>query len=107
VIKVYRVVRIETASKATFNLSRDKEISEWLKENTDFFSSVDKQGNGLTSIFVDDLERMLDEIGDRIDEDTKKRIREDMELAISDDNTVIDYLSLDLPNAPPGTRWDL
>jgi len=97
-IKVYRVIRIETADEATFDLSRDKEISEWLKAHTDFFSSVDKQGNGLTSLFVEDLERMLDEIGDRIDEDTKNKIREDMELAINEDNTVIDYLSLDLPN---------
>jgi len=90
-VRAYRVIKIETAHPESFNLWHNDEILGWLEEHTNFLDSLDTDGNGLTSILVEDLERMLAEIGDSIDKDTKERIEGDIEFAKSQGDEVIQY----------------
>jgi len=90
-VRAYRVIKIETAHPESFNLWHDDEVLGWLEEHTDFLDNLDRDGNGLTSILVEDLERMLAEIGDSLNKDTKERIEADIKFAKSRDDEVIKY----------------
>jgi len=90
-VRAYRVIKIETAHPESFNLWHDKEILGWLERHTDFIDNLDRDGNGLTYILVEDLERMLAEIGDSLNKDTKERIEADIKFAKSRDDEVIQY----------------
>jgi len=76
----HRVVKIETAGES-FNLSHDELISDWLNEKTGFFQRLNSDGVGLTCINVSDLKSLLKKFGKRIDKQTQKAIREDIEFA--------------------------
>jgi hypothetical protein len=80
-VRAYRVIEIKTAHPESFNLWHDDEVLGWLEAHTDFLDKLDRGGNGLTSILVEDLERMLTEIGDSLDKDTKERIEGDIKFA--------------------------
>jgi flagellar biosynthesis chaperone FliJ len=76
----HRVVKIETVGES-FNLWHDNKITHWLGKKTDFFQRLNSDGAGLTCLDVSNLKNLLNELGKRIDKQTQKAIREDIEFA--------------------------
>jgi hypothetical protein len=89
-IRAHRVEEIKT-NGGSFNLWHDEKVVDWLRQNTCFFEPLNLDWCGLTEVEVDDLKTMLSEIGDEIDEDTKKAIMEDIRSAEDQDNSYVQY----------------
>jgi hypothetical protein len=80
-IRAHCVEEIKTNGES-FNLWHDRPVVEWLLRNTSFFNSLNCDCCGLTEVSVEALERMLSEIGDKIDPLVKEAIERDIRLAI-------------------------
>ena len=89
-IRAYRVTEIKT-SGVSFNLWHDETVIDWLCENTSFYDTLDYDGCGLTDISDEELKTMLSEIGEKLNEDLKKSIKEDIEFAESQGNGYVQY----------------
>ncbi len=89
-VRAHRVINIKTAD-ATFDMWHDVEVVKWLERNTGFLEPL-FDGTGLTEVRVDDLEEMLEEIGDKISEDVKKNLVKDIKIAKKQGNEFISYL---------------
>ena len=74
-VRAYLVKEIKFADGASFNLWHDEAVMDWLEGNTDFYSRLNGDGNGMTEISVEDVERMLAELGDKIIPAPAKRCR--------------------------------
>jgi hypothetical protein len=89
-IRAHRVIEIKT-SGSSFNLYHDEDVTDWLEMHTYFFHSLNEDSCGLTGVSVEELKDMLSEIGEKLHEDVKKSIKEDIEFAESQGNGYVQY----------------
>ena len=71
-----------------------KEISFnlWHDEgNTDFYSRLNGDGNGMTEVSVEHVERMLAELGDKIDSGTRRTMQGDIAWAKAKGDNWLEY----------------
>jgi len=58
-VRAYRVNKLEWENRATFNLWHDKEIIEWLENNTSFYDGLNSDcSSGITELSISDIERV-------------------------------------------------
>ena len=74
-IRAHRVEKISWAD-SSFNLCHDEELMGFL-EKCGFYEKLDLDGCGLAEISVEILQEALEKVK-KIDNDTKKNIREDI-----------------------------
>jgi len=89
-IRAHHVEEIKTSGES-FNLWQDRPVVEWLMRNTSFFDSLDCDCCGLTEVSVEDLERMLSEIGEKIDPGVRKMIERDIRFAVEKGDDYVPY----------------
>jgi hypothetical protein len=89
-IRAHRVIEIKT-SGSSFNLYHDEDVTDWLGEHTSFNGTLNCDCCGLTEVSVEGLKDMLSEIGEKLDEDVKKSIKEDIEFAESQGDEYVQY----------------
>ena len=79
-VRAHRVNNIEYQS-ATFNLWHDEKVVGWLVDNTCFFNYLTPDSYGIATVSVDNLKKLLEEVGGDIDKKVFKAIMEDIQFA--------------------------
>jgi len=91
-VRAYRVNKISTAKSSTFNLWYDKELMNFIEHQSDFMDSLNMDGNGITEIRVEVLERALAKAKElNLESDTVKAIKRDIAWAKRHDEEYISY----------------
>jgi hypothetical protein len=89
-VRAYHVIEIKT-DRDSFNLWNDKKVVDWLLRETSFFQSLNEEWHGLTDVSIEDLERMLSEIGKEIDGDVREAIKKDIKFAEEQGDEYVQY----------------
>jgi len=89
-IRAHRVEEIKVKGES-FNLWHDRSVVDWLMANTSFFDSLNFDCFGLTEVSIDNLKRMLSEIGDEIDPDIREAIEEDIRVSLERGDEFVSY----------------
>jgi hypothetical protein len=90
-VRAYLVKEIKFAEGASFNLWHDEAVMDWLEGNTDFYSRLNGDGNGMTEVSVGHVERMLAELGDKIDCGTRDAMQGDIAWAKAKGDNWLEY----------------
>lgn len=89
-VRAYRVNKLEWENRATFNLWHDKEIIEWLENNTSFYDGLNSDcSSGITELSISDIERMIKDLN--LDEDQIELLKKDIEFAKKNGYTYVQY----------------
>ena len=78
-VNAYRVNKVHRAKSPTFNLWHDKKLMEFIESNSDFMSGLNNDGNGMSDVPVDVLEKMVEKATElNLDADAVKALRRDI-----------------------------
>lgn len=76
-VRAHRVIRIEYATYASFNLWHDRDLVEFLEGEWYFYEKLDSGGGGMVEIPVEVLEKALEEAS--LSDDVKKAVQLDVD----------------------------
>jgi hypothetical protein len=91
-IRAYRIIEIKMAEIPSFNFRDNEELLKFIDEKTDFIYNLSSYASGMVEVPVKILERAL-KITKKldIDENTAKRLQEDIEFAKSNNDESVVY----------------
>jgi hypothetical protein len=69
-VRAYAIKKIERNDAPSFNLWHDEVITDWLQENTSFYSELGDEATGIAEVSIEDLNRMIAEVGGKIEPDS-------------------------------------
>lgn len=77
-VRAHLVKEIRYSDTESFNLWHHNAVTAWLEENTHFYSRINTDCGGIGEVSVQDIERMLAEIGGKLDVETRLQLRADV-----------------------------
>jgi hypothetical protein len=75
-VNAYRVNKVQRAKSPTFNLWHDKALMEFIDSNSDFMSGLNNDGNGMSDVPVEVLEKIVAKLN--LDADIVKALKRDI-----------------------------
>ena len=75
-VNAYRVNKVQRAKSHTFNLWHDKALMGFIDNNSDFMSGLNNDGNGMSDVPVDVLEKIVAKLN--LDADIVKALKRDI-----------------------------
>lgn len=80
----YRVIKIKRADSPSFNFRDNQKLVQFLDVDGGFFSSINASGSGMIEIPIKQLAKAI-KVSEKLDldEETVKRIQEDIDFAKS------------------------
>jgi CRISPR/Cas system CSM-associated protein Csm4 (group 5 of RAMP superfamily) len=91
-VRAYRIIEIKMAENPSFNFLDNEELLQFIDEKTDFIYNLSSYTSGMVEIPVKILERALKMPKKLdIDENTAKRLQEDIEFAKSNNEEYVLY----------------
>lgn len=88
--RAYRC-ELKLVDNSTFNAWADEDIIYWLQTNTSFMETLGDGPSGLSCITIKEWKRLLKDLKDKIDEETVKQIKKDIEWAKKNKKNYINY----------------
>ncbi len=88
-VRAYRVINIETAHPNSFNLWHDSKLVDFFDQEYGFFEKLGDEGQGLTELPVEALERAIAEV--EMDDEAKEALQKDIEFAREQDEDYVQY----------------
>jgi len=90
-VRAYRVNAILRDDEPSFNLWADRDVVDWLEDNTGFYSPLNMDACGMTEVEVSDLKRMVKQLTKKVDADVLAKIKDDIAWAEAKGNGWIEY----------------
>jgi hypothetical protein len=91
-VRAHRVVKVEYAPEASFNLYWDGKLVEFIEGHDGVWDRLNSDGCGQACIAVETLEEAISKNGElNLDEDTVKVLKEDIEAAKAEGEEYITY----------------
>jgi methyl-accepting chemotaxis protein len=92
-VRAHRIIKVKIEeSYDSFNLWQEKKLADFLDQESNFFSQLNDDNNGVTSILVEVLEKAVEQADElELDADTVENLKKDIEWAKANNEEVVQY----------------
>ena len=93
-VRAHRILKVEYAPEASFNLYGDQKLVEFLEKESDlgFYRQMNDNGGGVVTMGIEALQAAIDKAGElELDEDTVRVLGVDIAAAKEDGVDTVDY----------------